>query len=87
MVETVSGTAWCAEVLQSRAAGATSRAHVAAVAALAAAADRCRDLVAVTDDQQRILVSNLSSYLPPICILMLYVAFCDFTLVVCSFKS
>ncbi|CAB3231765.1 unnamed protein product [Arctia plantaginis] len=60
MVETISGTAWCAEVLQSRAAGATSRAQVAAVAALAAAADRCRDLVAVTDDQQRILLANKS---------------------------
>ncbi|KAJ8717338.1 hypothetical protein PYW08_005737 [Mythimna loreyi] len=60
MVETLSATAWCAEVLQSRAAGASMRAHVAAVAALAAAADRCRDLVAVTDDQQRILLANKS---------------------------
>ncbi|XP_075981026.1 phosphodiesterase 8 isoform X2 [Anticarsia gemmatalis] len=60
MVETMSATAWCAEVLQCRAAGATARAHVAAVAALAAAADRCRDLVAVTDDQQRILLANKS---------------------------
>lgn len=57
MVETVGSTAWCGEILQARAAAATSRAQVAAVAALAAAADRCRDLVAVTDDQQRILVS------------------------------
>lgn len=57
MVETVSATAWCAEVLQARAAGATARTQIAAVAALAAAVDRCRDLVAVTDDQQRVLVS------------------------------
>lgn len=60
MVETVSVTAWSAEVLQSRAACASTRAHVGAVAALAAAADRCRDLVAVTDDQQRILLVNKS---------------------------
>lgn len=58
MVETLSVTAWCGEVLQSRAAGASMRAHVSAVAALAAAVDRCRDMVAVTDDQQRILVSR-----------------------------
>lgn len=62
MVETLSATAWCAEVLQSRAMGASTRAHVAAVAALAAAADRCRDLVAVTDDHQRILVSFFTIY-------------------------
>ncbi|XP_026743081.1 high affinity cAMP-specific and IBMX-insensitive 3',5'-cyclic phosphodiesterase 8 isoform X3 [Trichoplusia ni] len=60
MVETLSATAWCAEVLQCRAAGASARAQVAAVAALAAAVDRCRDLVAVTDDQQRILLANKS---------------------------
>ncbi|XP_026320938.1 high affinity cAMP-specific and IBMX-insensitive 3',5'-cyclic phosphodiesterase 8 [Hyposmocoma kahamanoa] len=60
MVETVGSTAWCAEILQARAAGATARTQIAAVAALAAAIDRCRDLVAVTDDQQRILLSNKS---------------------------
>lgn len=59
MVETLSASAWCAEMLQARAASATARAQIGAVAALAAAADRCRDLVAVTDDQQRILVSIL----------------------------
>ncbi|XP_072942317.1 high affinity cAMP-specific and IBMX-insensitive 3',5'-cyclic phosphodiesterase 8 isoform X2 [Epargyreus clarus] len=58
MVETLGAAAWCAEVLQARAAAATARAQVAAVAALAAAADRCRDLVAVSDDQQRILLTN-----------------------------
>ncbi|XP_073953426.1 phosphodiesterase 8 isoform X2 [Choristoneura fumiferana] len=58
MVETVGATAWCAEIVQARAAAATARAQVAAVAALAAASDRCRDLVAITDDQQRILVTN-----------------------------
>ncbi|XP_063626705.1 high affinity cAMP-specific and IBMX-insensitive 3',5'-cyclic phosphodiesterase 8 isoform X2 [Cydia splendana] len=58
MVETVGATAWCAEVLQARAAAAAARSQIAAIAALAAAADRCRDLVAVTDDQQRILVTN-----------------------------
>lgn len=57
MVETLSAVAWCAEVLQARALAATTRAQVAAMAALAAATDRCRDLIAVTDDQQRILVS------------------------------
>lgn len=57
MVETLSATAWCAELLQARSAAACARAQVGAVAALSAAADRCRDLVAVTDDQQRILVS------------------------------
>lgn len=56
MVETLGATAWCAEMLQARAAAAATRAQIAAVAALAAATDRCRDLVAVTDDQQRILV-------------------------------
>ncbi|XP_049876800.1 high affinity cAMP-specific and IBMX-insensitive 3',5'-cyclic phosphodiesterase 8 isoform X2 [Pectinophora gossypiella] len=60
MVETVGTTAWCAEVLQARAAGASARAQVGAVAALAAAADRCRDLVVVTDDQQRVLLTNKS---------------------------
>ncbi|XP_068620562.1 high affinity cAMP-specific and IBMX-insensitive 3',5'-cyclic phosphodiesterase 8 [Battus philenor] len=60
MVETVGGTAWCGEILQARAAAATARAQVGAVAALAAATDRCRDLVAVTDDQQRILLTNKS---------------------------
>nr|XP_049701183.1 high affinity cAMP-specific and IBMX-insensitive 3',5'-cyclic phosphodiesterase 8 isoform X3 [Helicoverpa armigera] len=60
MVETLSATAWCAEVLQARAAGASVRSQIAAVAALAAAADRCRDLVAITDDQQRILLANKS---------------------------
>ncbi|GBP64444.1 High affinity cAMP-specific and IBMX-insensitive 3',5'-cyclic phosphodiesterase 8 [Eumeta japonica] len=60
MVETVSAPAWCGEVIQARAANATARAHLAAVAALAAAADRCRDLVAVTDDQQRVLMANKS---------------------------
>ncbi|KAG6457948.1 hypothetical protein O3G_MSEX010565 [Manduca sexta] len=60
MVETVGTTAWCAEVLQARAAAATTRAQIAATAALAAAADRCRDLVAITDDQQRILLTNKS---------------------------
>ncbi|KAM3963246.1 phosphodiesterase 8 [Aphomia sociella] len=58
MVETLSATAWCAEMLQARAAAATARAQIGAVAALAAAADRSRDLVAVTDDQQRILLTN-----------------------------
>lgn len=58
MVETVGATAWCAEILQARAAAANARAQIAAVAALAAASDRCRDLVAITDDQQRILVST-----------------------------
>lgn len=57
MVETIGTVAWCAEILQARSAAATSRAQVAAMAALAAATDRCRDLVAITDDQQRILVS------------------------------
>lgn len=57
MVETLGATAWCAEILQARAAAASMRAQVGAVAALAAAADRCRDLIAITDDQQRILVS------------------------------
>ncbi|XP_032519461.1 high affinity cAMP-specific and IBMX-insensitive 3',5'-cyclic phosphodiesterase 8 isoform X5 [Danaus plexippus] len=60
MVETLSASAWCAEMLQARAASATARAQIGAVAALAAAADRCRDLVAVTDDQQRILLTNKS---------------------------
>ncbi|KAJ2948294.1 hypothetical protein O0L34_g7531 [Tuta absoluta] len=60
MVETVGATAWCAEILQARAAGAAARAQIAAVAALAAAVDRCRDIVAVTDDQQRILLTNKS---------------------------
>ncbi|XP_026490788.2 high affinity cAMP-specific and IBMX-insensitive 3',5'-cyclic phosphodiesterase 8 isoform X1 [Vanessa tameamea] len=60
MVETLGATAWCAEMLQARAAAATTRAHVGAVAALTAATDRCRDLVAVTDDQQRILLTNKS---------------------------
>ncbi|CAK1584706.1 unnamed protein product [Parnassius mnemosyne] len=60
MVETVGATAWCAEILQARAAAASARAQVGAVAALSAAADRCRDLVAVTDDQQRILFTNKS---------------------------
>ncbi|XP_038211165.1 high affinity cAMP-specific and IBMX-insensitive 3',5'-cyclic phosphodiesterase 8-like isoform X1 [Zerene cesonia] len=60
MVETLGSTAWCAEVLQARSAAATARAQVAAVTALAAAADRCRDLVAVTDDQQRVLLTNKS---------------------------
>lgn len=60
MVETLSATAWCAEVLQSRAAGSAARAQIAAVAALAAAADRCRDLIAVTDEQQKILLANKS---------------------------
>lgn len=60
MVETVSAIPWCAEILQARAAAAAVRSQIAAIAALAAAADRCRDLVAVTDDQQRILV-NLNS--------------------------
>ncbi|KAH9633114.1 hypothetical protein HF086_006779 [Spodoptera exigua] len=49
MVETLSATAWCAEVLQSRAAGSAARAQIAAVAALAAAADRCRDLIALAN--------------------------------------
>ncbi|CAK1552972.1 unnamed protein product [Leptosia nina] len=60
MVETLGSTAWCAEVLQARSAAASARAQVAAVTALAAAADRCRDLVAVTDDQQRVLLTNKS---------------------------
>ncbi|XP_045778024.1 high affinity cAMP-specific and IBMX-insensitive 3',5'-cyclic phosphodiesterase 8 isoform X2 [Maniola jurtina] len=60
MVETLGATAWCGEILQARAAGASARAQIGAVAALAAAADRCRDLVAVTDDQQRILLTNKS---------------------------
>ncbi|CAG9563873.1 unnamed protein product [Danaus chrysippus] len=60
MVETLGASAWCAEMLQARAASATARAQIGAVAALAAAADRCRDLVAVTDDQQRILLTNKS---------------------------
>ncbi|XP_028044235.1 high affinity cAMP-specific and IBMX-insensitive 3',5'-cyclic phosphodiesterase 8 isoform X1 [Bombyx mandarina] len=60
MVETVNTTAWCAEVLQARSSAACSRAQIAATAALAAAADRCRDLVAITDDQQRILLTNKS---------------------------
>lgn len=60
MVETLGSTAWCAEVLQARSAAASARAQVAAVTALAAAADRCRDLIAVTDDQQRVLVSAYS---------------------------
>ncbi|KAL4705560.1 hypothetical protein ACJJTC_006888 [Scirpophaga incertulas] len=62
MVETVGATAWCAEMLQARTAASTARAHIAAVAVLAAAADRCRDLVAVTDDQQRVLMANKSWY-------------------------
>ncbi|KAG6457947.1 hypothetical protein O3G_MSEX010565 [Manduca sexta] len=45
---------------RARAAAATTRAQIAATAALAAAADRCRDLVAITDDQQRILLTNKS---------------------------
>ncbi|XP_028167540.1 high affinity cAMP-specific and IBMX-insensitive 3',5'-cyclic phosphodiesterase 8 isoform X3 [Ostrinia furnacalis] len=60
MVETVGATAWCAEMLQARASATAARAQIAAVAALAAATDRCRDLVAVTDDQQRILLTNKS---------------------------
>ncbi|XP_052743895.1 high affinity cAMP-specific and IBMX-insensitive 3',5'-cyclic phosphodiesterase 8-like [Bicyclus anynana] len=60
MVETLGATAWCAEMLQARTAAATARSQVGAVAALSAAADRCRDLVAVTDDQQRILLTNKS---------------------------
>ncbi|XP_034835239.1 high affinity cAMP-specific and IBMX-insensitive 3',5'-cyclic phosphodiesterase 8 isoform X4 [Maniola hyperantus] len=60
MVETLGATAWCAEILQARAAAASARAQIGAVAALSAAADRCRDLVAVTDDQQRILLTNKS---------------------------
>ncbi|CAH0713221.1 unnamed protein product, partial [Brenthis ino] len=60
MVETLGATAWCGEMLQARAAAASARAQVGAVAALAAAMDRCRDLVAVTDDQQRILLTNKS---------------------------
>ncbi|CAH0401374.1 unnamed protein product [Chilo suppressalis] len=60
MVETVGATAWCAEMLQARTAATSARAHLAAIAALAAAADRCRDLVAVTDDTQRILLTNKS---------------------------
>lgn len=59
MVETLGATAWCAEVLQARAAATAARAQIAAVAALAAATDRCRDLVVVTDDQQKTLVSIL----------------------------
>ncbi|CAH2042544.1 unnamed protein product, partial [Iphiclides podalirius] len=60
MVETLGATAWCAEILQARAAAASARAQIGAVAALAAATDRCRDLVAVTDDQQRVLLTNKS---------------------------
>ncbi|XP_050682400.1 high affinity cAMP-specific and IBMX-insensitive 3',5'-cyclic phosphodiesterase 8 isoform X1 [Leptidea sinapis] len=60
MVETLGSTAWCAEVLQARAAAASARASIAAVTALAVATDRCRDLVAVTDDQQRVLLTNKS---------------------------
>ncbi|XP_048483687.1 high affinity cAMP-specific and IBMX-insensitive 3',5'-cyclic phosphodiesterase 8 isoform X4 [Plutella xylostella] len=58
MVETVGAVAWCAEILQARAAAAAARAQLGAVAALAAAVDRCKDLVAITDDQQRILLCN-----------------------------
>lgn len=58
MVETVGPAAWCAEILQARAAAASVRGHIGAVACLAAAVDRCRDLVAITDDQQRILVTT-----------------------------
>ncbi|XP_031765700.2 high affinity cAMP-specific and IBMX-insensitive 3',5'-cyclic phosphodiesterase 8 isoform X2 [Galleria mellonella] len=60
MVETLGATAWCAEMLQARSAATAARAQIGAVAALAAAADRSRDLVAVTDDQQRILLTNKS---------------------------
>ncbi|CAG9795610.1 unnamed protein product, partial [Diatraea saccharalis] len=60
MVETVGATAWCAEILQARTAATTARAQLAAVAAIAAAVDRCRDLVAITDDTQRILLTNKS---------------------------
>ncbi|XP_041984871.1 high affinity cAMP-specific and IBMX-insensitive 3',5'-cyclic phosphodiesterase 8 isoform X2 [Aricia agestis] len=60
MVETLGATAWCGEVLQARAAAAAARALAGAVAALTAVADRCRDLVAVTDDQQKILMTNKS---------------------------
>lgn len=57
MIETVHQAPWCAELYQARAAAEYARAQVAAVSALAAAVDRCRDLVAVVDDQQKILVS------------------------------
>ncbi|XP_053614513.1 high affinity cAMP-specific and IBMX-insensitive 3',5'-cyclic phosphodiesterase 8 isoform X3 [Plodia interpunctella] len=60
MVETLGAVAWCGEILQARAAAATARAQISAIAALAAVADRSRDLVAVTDDQQRILLTNKS---------------------------
>ncbi|XP_060805389.1 high affinity cAMP-specific and IBMX-insensitive 3',5'-cyclic phosphodiesterase 8 isoform X3 [Amyelois transitella] len=60
MVETLGATAWCGEMLQARAAAASARAQISAIAALAAATDRSRDLVAVTDDQQRILLTNKS---------------------------
>lgn len=63
MVETLGSAAWCAEVLQARAAAASVRAQIGAVSALASAVDRCRDLVAVTDDQQKILVIT-STFFP-----------------------
>lgn len=60
MVETAGQTAWCAELYQARTAAESARAQMGAVAALVAAADRSRDLIAITDDQQRILMANNS---------------------------